>query len=75
MEAYKPEEGGGGGDGEGEEVAPLVGFFELVHVGDTIQSMVDVYFEKEIVSSFSIVSIPHRFTWEYRHDTLTEQTS
>jgi recyclin-1 len=31
-------------------VAPLVQFFELVHIGDTIQSMVQVYFEKELVS-------------------------
>lgn len=29
-------------------VAPLLQFFELVHVGDTIQSMVQVYFDKEI---------------------------
>ncbi|KAJ3491656.1 hypothetical protein NLJ89_g11318 [Agrocybe chaxingu] len=29
-------------------VAPLVQFFELVHVGDTIQSMVQVYFDKEL---------------------------
>ncbi|KAG9218157.1 hypothetical protein CCMSSC00406_0008096 [Pleurotus cornucopiae] len=29
-------------------VAPLVQFFELVHIGDTIQSMVQVYFDKEL---------------------------
>ncbi|RDB30695.1 Recyclin-1 [Hypsizygus marmoreus] len=29
-------------------VAPLMQFFELVHVGDTIQSMVQVYFDKEL---------------------------
>jgi recyclin-1 len=39
--------------GMGGEVAPLVGFFELVHVGDTIASMVDVYYDKEIVSLIS----------------------
>lgn len=48
METYKPEdhdsEMGGGGS-----VAPLVQFFELVHIGDTIQQMVDVYYEKEMV--------------------------
>lgn len=33
----------------GERVAPLVQFFELVHIGDTIQSMVQVYFDKELV--------------------------
>jgi len=31
-------------------VAPLVQFFELVHIGDTIQSIVQVYFDKELVS-------------------------
>ena len=30
-------------------VAPLLGFFELVHVGDTIGSMVQVYFDREMV--------------------------
>ncbi|KAF8652821.1 hypothetical protein AX16_004144 [Volvariella volvacea WC 439] len=29
-------------------VAPLLQFFELVHIGDMIQSMVQVYFEKEL---------------------------
>ncbi|BEI86875.1 hypothetical protein CcaverHIS002_0702210 [Cutaneotrichosporon cavernicola] len=33
---------------ETSSVAPLLQFFELVHVGDTIQSMVQVYFDKEI---------------------------
>lgn len=45
MNVYKP--------GEHEEftsVAPLLQFFELVHIGDMIQSMVQVYFDKELVS-------------------------
>jgi recyclin-1 len=29
-------------------VAPLLGFFELVHVGDTIGSMIQVYFDREM---------------------------
>ncbi|GBE82527.1 hypothetical protein SCP_0409110 [Sparassis crispa] len=29
-------------------VAPLLQFFELVHIGDTMQSMVQVYFDKEL---------------------------
>lgn len=33
---------------EGTSVAPLLQFFELVHIGDTIQSMVQVYFDKEM---------------------------
>ncbi|KAL0958097.1 hypothetical protein HGRIS_000269 [Hohenbuehelia grisea] len=43
MMAYKPAE-----HEETTSVAPLVQFFELVHVGDTIQSMVQVYFDKEL---------------------------
>jgi recyclin-1 len=43
MDSYKPQHD------EQEEVAPLVQFFELVHIGDTIQQMVDVYFEKEML--------------------------
>ncbi|BGP48295.1 F-box protein: endocytic membrane traffic, recycling ReCYcling 1 [Rhodotorula kratochvilovae] len=46
METYKPEEH----DDDGGSVAPLVQFFELVHIGDTIQQMVDVYFEKEMAA-------------------------
>lgn len=45
MKAYQPEE-----HEETRSVAPLLQFFELVHVGDTIQSMIQVYFDKEIVS-------------------------
>ena len=48
MKLYKPSE-----HSETANVAPLVQFFELVHIGDTIQSMVQVYFEKELVSSLS----------------------
>ena len=47
MTSYKPAD-----HDETKSVAPLVQFFELVHVGDTIQSMVQVYFDKELVSSF-----------------------
>ena len=45
MMTYKP------GDHESStSVAPLLQFFELVHVGDTIQSMVQVYFDKELAT-------------------------
>lgn len=43
MSAYKPAE-----HEETKSVAPLLQFFELVHVGDTIQSMVQVYFDQEL---------------------------
>jgi len=37
-----------GNDSKEETVAPLVHFFELVHVGDTIQQMVQVYYDQEL---------------------------
>ena len=48
MKEYKPAE-----HSETSNVAPLVQFFELVHIGDTIQSMVQVYFDKELVCRLS----------------------
>ena len=45
MYAYKPSEHQ---NDETSAVAPLLQFFELVHIGDTIQSMVQVYFDKEL---------------------------
>lgn len=73
MAAYKPED-----HEDGTQVAPLVQFFELVHIGDTIQQMVEVYFEKEMAS--------HGHEWEAqqlltsldaltRRPTLTSETS
>ncbi|KZT22891.1 hypothetical protein NEOLEDRAFT_1070445 [Neolentinus lepideus HHB14362 ss-1] len=44
MRTYKPAEHAA----TTTSVAPLLQFFELVHVGDTIQSMVQVYFDKEL---------------------------
>ncbi|KAI0267323.1 exocyst complex component Sec10-like protein [Gloeopeniophorella convolvens] len=35
-------------------VAPLVQFFELVHIGDMIQSIVQVYFDKELAPHVDI---------------------
>ncbi|KAG1855634.1 exocyst complex component Sec10-like protein [Suillus subalutaceus] len=43
MNSYKPSE-----HEETASVAPLLQFFELVHIGDTIQSMVQVFFDKEL---------------------------
>ncbi|RDX42287.1 hypothetical protein OH76DRAFT_135417 [Lentinus brumalis] len=43
MRSYKPAE-----HEETKSVAPLLQFFELVHIGDTMQSMIQVYFEKEL---------------------------
>lgn len=47
MRAYHPEE-----HEDVQSVAPLLQFFELVHVGDTMQSMIQVYFDKELVCIF-----------------------
>ncbi|OBZ66423.1 F-box protein pof6 [Grifola frondosa] len=43
MKSYKPAE-----HEETKSVAPLLQFFELVHIGDTMQSMMQVYFDKEL---------------------------
>ncbi|KZT40123.1 hypothetical protein SISSUDRAFT_983859 [Sistotremastrum suecicum HHB10207 ss-3] len=43
MRTYKPAE-----HEETASVAPLMQFFELVHIGDTIQSMIQVFFDKEM---------------------------
>lgn len=40
-------------------VAPLVQFFELVHIGDMIQSIVQVYFNKELVRR-TFLCLPYR---------------
>ena len=45
MRSYKPAE-----HDETKSVAPLLQFFELVHIGDTMQSMIQVYFDKELAS-------------------------
>jgi recyclin-1 len=34
-----------------EAVGPLLTFLELVHIGDLIQQMVDVFFNQEVVCS------------------------
>jgi recyclin-1 len=52
MRTYQPpvvQEGGDEVSPASTSVAPLVQFFELVHIGDTIQSIVQVYFDKELV--------------------------
>lgn len=48
MRSWKPAE-----HHETANVAPLEQFFELAHIGDTIQSMVQVYFDKELVRGAS----------------------
>ncbi|QRW13146.1 exocyst complex component Sec10 [Ceratobasidium sp. AG-Ba] len=43
MRMYQPAE-----HAEATSVAPLLQFFELAHIGDTIQSIIQVYFDKEL---------------------------
>jgi recyclin-1 len=69
MHTYKPAE-----HEETSSVAPLMQFFELVHIGDTIQSMAQVYFDKEMVCAYLTVSDPV-FTISHRRRTLIGQTS
>jgi recyclin-1 len=35
------------------DVAPLTEFFELVHIADLIQQMIEVYWKEEMVNIFS----------------------
>ena len=43
-------------ESEGDEaVGPLLTFLELVHIGDLIQQMVDVFFNQEVVRSHSLL--------------------
>lgn len=58
MSAFNPAEDDDEGHGT---VAPLVQFFELVHVGDTIGQIIQVFFDKEMVGIFQtrmVVSYP-----------------
>ena len=55
MRHYKPTDQGPPSGSEDDQshsspsaVAPLLGFFELVHIGDTIGSMIQVYFDREM---------------------------
>ena len=50
MTSYQPAE-----HEEERNVAPLVQFFELVHIGDTIGQMIQVFYEKEMVRSSAFV--------------------
>jgi recyclin-1 len=57
-------------------VAPLVQFFELVHLGDTIQSIVQVYFDKELVRVLMGVrrheELPYWFAMQAPHIDRTD---
>lgn len=65
MKAYKPDE-----HEETKSVAPLLQFFELVHIGDTMQSMIQVYFDKELVRvlfAFASYNAAYRYTFKAPH--------
>ena len=71
MTAYKPAE-----HEESTSVAPLLQFFELVHIGDTMQSMVQVYFDRELVCDYYYcyhVSDQRTDACNHRHITSTGQ--
>ena len=69
MHTYKPAE-----HEETTSVAPLMQFFELVHIGDTIQSMAQVYFDKEMVCCLYITGSELVCKTLHRHRTLIGQT-
>lgn len=70
MQKFNPDE-----HEENRSVAPLVQFFELVHIGDTIQSMVQVYFDKELVRPRVPYSKRLLIQEQPRHLTSTELIS
>jgi recyclin-1 len=43
---------------DSENIGPLLTFLELVHIGDLIQQMVDVFFNQEIVIQALSLLIP-----------------
>ncbi len=69
MRSHKPAE-----HEEAKSVAPLLQFFELVHIGDTMQSMIQVYFDKELVSSLLVAAYVLNVKSCCRPLTSTKQT-
>lgn len=69
MSAYKPAE-----HEHDRNVAPLVQFFELVHIGDTIGQMIQVFYEKEMVCWLAILYLRQSKNAS-RHPSLTGLTS
>ena len=60
---------------ETTSVAPLLQFFELAHIGDTIQSIVQVFFDKEMVCvAFTSWMLCGLTKWKRRPRTSTGQT-
>ncbi|KAI0323382.1 hypothetical protein GY45DRAFT_1264660 [Cubamyces sp. BRFM 1775] len=61
MKSYKPAEH------ETKSVAPLLQFFELVHIGDTMQSMIQVYFDKELAPHIDKTDFLNSVVREKKH--------
>ncbi|EJF59704.1 hypothetical protein DICSQDRAFT_108611 [Dichomitus squalens LYAD-421 SS1] len=62
MKSYKPAE-----HDETKSVAPLLQFFELVHIGDTMQSMIQVYFDKELAPHIDKTDFLNAVVREKKH--------
>ncbi|KAI1790025.1 exocyst complex component Sec10-like protein [Ganoderma leucocontextum] len=62
MRSYKPAE-----HDETKSVAPLLQFFELVHIGDTMQSMIQVYFDKELAPHIDRTDFLNAVVREKKH--------
>ncbi|OSC99757.1 hypothetical protein PYCCODRAFT_1372367 [Trametes coccinea BRFM310] len=61
MKTYKPAEH------DTKSVAPLLQFFELVHIGDTMQSMIQVYFDKELAPHIDKTDFLNTVVREKKH--------
>lgn len=53
--------------GSDAAVAPLIEFFELAHVGDMVQQMVQAYFDKEMASSIDRTDFLNAVVREKKH--------
>ncbi|KLO12724.1 hypothetical protein SCHPADRAFT_829144 [Schizopora paradoxa] len=62
MKTYKPAE-----HEATTSVAPLMQFFELVHIGDTIQSIVQVFFDKELAPHIDKTDFLNAVVREKKH--------
>ena len=48
-------------------MAPLIEFFELAHVGDMVQQMVQAYFDKEMAASIDRTDFLNAVVREKKH--------
>jgi hypothetical protein len=65
-----------GDAGETENIYPLIQFFELTHMSDLVQQLLDVYYIEQIVSvCYLHISARSNISALFRNHTLTKATS